>query len=444
MSTHVYINNHEACSKSSRGASNGAFPDPCWSPPSPPAGPVVIPYPNSSKASDLTKGTSTVFIKRSMVAKEDRSYFATSTGNEGATQAFNKGVATSKITGKTYFVKWSQNVKFEGCCVPRDIDLTTHNHGSKPGNSATFPYLSKREIKKHCKKEQHEILSKCKPNDKPAKEGWHWTQDHCEGLNKKFISQDQAVIESAAKLQNNNSAIQIQRFLSDPRILKKALDITPSPIVIDGISYTHEQIRKQRKDLLNNLIKEQEKAAEKNPCLKARKCQLVPYSLNGKQAAEKDKLESSTQKGCCTAQTGHHLVYGSMVKDCPDYKHNLAPTVCVEGNSWHKGSHKTIHEIMDEKLLNHIKQNGPLMKMDEAVELAAEAHEEVFPNCSKECIKAQLNGYYNQLKSCIARAAPAITKNKEEAIELISKKDRFDRKVIGGKLLIKNRLNSKR
>ena len=80
METNVYINGREACSRASDGKSAGAFPDPCWSPPPPPTGPVVVPYSNTAYARDLQNGTATVFICKSMVAQKDRSYFSTSEG----------------------------------------------------------------------------------------------------------------------------------------------------------------------------------------------------------------------------------------------------------------------------------------------------------------------------------------------------------------------------
>ncbi|HFO8244630.1 TPA: DUF4150 domain-containing protein, partial [Escherichia coli] len=142
MDTRVYINNREACSKASDGVSKAAFPDPCWTPPSPPAGPIVVPYPNTAYASTLKDGTTTVFVCNSMVAKEDVSCFSTSTGDEPATQSQPKGVITGVIKGKAYFRTWSPNVKFEGKCVARHEDLMSHNHGSQPGNTDLFYYLS--------------------------------------------------------------------------------------------------------------------------------------------------------------------------------------------------------------------------------------------------------------------------------------------------------------
>jgi hypothetical protein len=69
-----------------------------------------------------------VFIKGTAVALKDVSYFSTSTGDEPATEAFQKGVATNVIKGKAYFTNWSSDVKVEGLNVCRHLDLMTHNH----------------------------------------------------------------------------------------------------------------------------------------------------------------------------------------------------------------------------------------------------------------------------------------------------------------------------
>ncbi len=128
MDTNVFINGREACSKAADGFTAPAFPDPCWSPPPPPAGPVVLPYPNTARARDLSHGTQTVFIMNKPVAVKDMSFLHNSIGNATATPAFQKGVATQELRGKSYFVDWSPNVKFEGLNVCRHLDPTTHNH----------------------------------------------------------------------------------------------------------------------------------------------------------------------------------------------------------------------------------------------------------------------------------------------------------------------------
>jgi hypothetical protein len=128
MSTGVYANGDEVCSKTSSGKVIANFPDVCVSPPSPPAGPIPLPYPNTAFASDLTAGSTSVFAQGKEIALKDQSYFSTSTGNEPATDAFQKGVATQVIKGKAYFASWSSNVKVEGLNVCRHVDMMTQNH----------------------------------------------------------------------------------------------------------------------------------------------------------------------------------------------------------------------------------------------------------------------------------------------------------------------------
>ncbi|MFC0178523.1 PAAR-like domain-containing protein [Thorsellia kenyensis] len=210
MNTGVYINDREACSKASDGVSAAAFPDPCWTPPAPP---VVVPYPNTSRSSTLSNDTTTVFICNSMVAKEDRSFFATSTGNEGATQGMSKGLMTGVIKGKSYFQSWSPNVRFEGRGVPRHLDIMGHNQRSFASNTPLFPYVSTGIFDKdECEKERKKIERECAKDedkseekrflgnkrkranqDKPpkAKNGeWHWTDDHCTGFERTLVKGD--------------------------------------------------------------------------------------------------------------------------------------------------------------------------------------------------------------------------------------------------------------
>jgi NAD(P)H-flavin reductase len=128
LETHVYANDNEICSKAADGRSV-AGPDPCWSPPPPNPGPVLIPYVNTAFAKDLEDGSSTVFICGQPLALRDVSYLANSTGNEPATAAFQKGDSSHVIKGKAYFTTWSPDVKVEGLGVCRHDDSMTHNHG---------------------------------------------------------------------------------------------------------------------------------------------------------------------------------------------------------------------------------------------------------------------------------------------------------------------------
>ena len=97
MGTEVYANGREIACKASTGKTIADFPDTCLSPPTPPAGPVPIPYPNTAAASDTTNGSTTVMISGQEVMLKDQSTFKTSTGNEAATKSLGMGVITHTI-----------------------------------------------------------------------------------------------------------------------------------------------------------------------------------------------------------------------------------------------------------------------------------------------------------------------------------------------------------
>ncbi len=135
MGCEVYANGDEIACKAGDGKVIAAFPDVCLSPPSPPAGPVPIPYPDTSFSKDMQNGSKTVMIKDKEIMLKDQSFYKTSPlGNEAATNGLGAGVITHVITGKTYFVAWSMDVQFEGQNVDRHTDMTTSNHASPQGN----------------------------------------------------------------------------------------------------------------------------------------------------------------------------------------------------------------------------------------------------------------------------------------------------------------------
>ena len=98
----------------SPGASvNLTFPDVCFLPP-PPAGPVPIPYPNATLNSYNNELGKSGFKKvkiRDAAPSSHSSHFKSSTGDEAGTA---KGIVSSKSKGKTEFVNFSFDVKFEG------------------------------------------------------------------------------------------------------------------------------------------------------------------------------------------------------------------------------------------------------------------------------------------------------------------------------------------
>lgn len=142
MGCEVYANGDEIACKAGDGKVIAAFPDVCLSPPSPPAGPIPVPYPDTSFSKDMQNGSKTVMIKGKEVMLKDQSFYKTSPlGDEAATNGLGAGVITHVITGKTYFVAWSMDVMIEGQNVDRHSDMTTSNHAC-PNPNAPVPQLN--------------------------------------------------------------------------------------------------------------------------------------------------------------------------------------------------------------------------------------------------------------------------------------------------------------
>jgi len=140
MTHNVFANTWQVAGQAGMNKSIARFPDVCLSPPGPPAGPVPIPYPDTSFSSDLKEGTKTVKVGGRPAALAQQSFYKPSAlGNEAATRSFGASVITHQITGKTYFQAWSMDVKMEGKNVCRHIDLTTSNHASYPGATPPAP-----------------------------------------------------------------------------------------------------------------------------------------------------------------------------------------------------------------------------------------------------------------------------------------------------------------
>lgn len=141
MSNNVYANGNAIACKSGDDKVIAAFPDVCLSPPSPPAGPIPVPYPDTSFSKDMQNGSNTVKINGGEVMLKDKSFYRTSPlGDEAATNGLGANVVSHVITGKTYFRAWSMDVKFEGENVDRHLDITTSNHASEgPGEPTPLP-----------------------------------------------------------------------------------------------------------------------------------------------------------------------------------------------------------------------------------------------------------------------------------------------------------------
>jgi hypothetical protein len=140
-------------------------------------------------------------------------------------------------------------------------------------------------------------------------------------------------------------------------------------------------------------------AAKLNPCIRARRCALVPYKETLNPMAARDG------NGCCPGQSGHHALPSAMFEGCPGYNHNDAPTVCVEGTNNSHGSHGVAHRALGAELdkleFPSGKQilKGEKITKSQAIDAAAASIEMAFPEsgCDPKCIKAQLHSYYDRL-----------------------------------------------
>lgn len=130
MSKNVYANGNEISAKKDGNKSIAAMPDVCLSPPSPPAGPIPIPYPNTSDASKTSGGSKNVKIGGKEIGLKNKSCYKSSNGDEAATKSFGMGVVSHNIQGPSKHAAWSMDVKIEGKNAIRHMDLMTHNHSN--------------------------------------------------------------------------------------------------------------------------------------------------------------------------------------------------------------------------------------------------------------------------------------------------------------------------
>jgi len=163
MANKVFANGREIACKAGAGKSIAAFPDVCLSPPSPPAGPIPLPYPVTAMASDTTKGSKKVKISKKEVILKNKSCIKKCNGDQAATKSFGMGVVTHALSGKVYFSAWSMDVKYEGKNVTRHLDITTHNHNSMPGDTPPWPYLDggADSNDSECAKDKKRVEDKC-------------------------------------------------------------------------------------------------------------------------------------------------------------------------------------------------------------------------------------------------------------------------------------------
>lgn len=128
------------------------------------------------------------------------------------------------------------------------------------------------------------------------------------------------------------------------------------------------------------------------PCQDARKCQLVPYGGSG-------------SPNCCDGVTGHHMIEDHWVQGASGFGtkgqgssgRNAAPTVCVDGTRYtdDHGHFHMIQGLIEESYMEGgVNQDVP-WTYGEGKFAAVTAHQATFGDrCSKECLEAQLDSYY--------------------------------------------------
>ncbi len=370
MGCEVYANGMTIACKVADGKTIAAMPDVCLSPPTPPAGPVPIPYPNTAMASDATKGSKTVQIGGQEVMLKRTSTFKKSTGDEAATKTLGMGVVSHQIQGEVNFCAWSMDVKFEGENVPRNLDLTLHNEMCDPANTPPWPYVDRMAMAmiKDCDEQRRRVKEACDPWEEkavcPSTEGVQAAKDH--NLDVKAEFGDNSAQHKASKM-----------------VLKT----------------TFEQFADMVED---------------NDCQKKLRCVFVPYQKDGK-------------KMCCPNQTPHHVIEASSFLDegsrsgtpktidgWDSYDAEAAPCVCVEGENQTTSTHGQMHLRQGVVSANKMDANG-MWSRAEATQTGVEAVCKTFPDseCDPECLEAQLNTYHD--KAC--------TSDPEKPIRAISTMD---------------------
>lgn len=348
MANEVYANNREISCKAASGKSIAAFPDVCFTPPQTPPMPlgIPIPYPNTGLSKDTTKGTRTIRITRKEVMLKNKSYYKTSYGDEPG-RAPKKGIITSKIKGKMYFTSWSMDVKFEGKNVVRHMDLTTHNHGSFPGNTPTWPYLDQMAVSK---------------GEGPCKEDIKKEKDACKDF-------------SPHKADG------------------------PSPCPPNGKPETSTAA-----DAYADKV-----GADK--CLSARRCQLTPYKPTAGQAGCcPGQTGHHLVEAGSFFNKGRGGKESKAIKGTSPYNGDKAPCICVEGCNQYHGTHGLMHTYQSNAALNSGAQSKRITFEDDtsarlvsvtygqAKGFGVAAVGKTFPEsgCDPACTEAQLDAYHNQ------------------------------------------------
>jgi hypothetical protein len=240
------------------------------------------------------------------------------------------------------------DVKIEGENAVRHLDLTTNNHASDPGDTPPWPYVDGAAIGPGdpCKKEKKKVQKHCSPE-----KDW---KKNC----------------PPAPMAPHHAAGGAAPDASSP----------------DRPAY----------DELLNLYEQQQydfaRQVEENPCLRARRCMLVP----------KEERKTKGPKGeCCDGQTPHHVIDGASFTNMPGwgkYDYKAASCVCCEGTNQTTATHGQIHlrtGVQCQDLASQGKWNRKT-----ATTAGAKSVRKTFPGsgCSQKCLEAQIKHSHDQAK----------------------------------------------
>jgi hypothetical protein len=149
----------------------------------------------------------------------------------------------------------------------------------------------------------------------------------------------------------------------------------------------------------------------KPKCQEARKCMLAPYKA--------PKTGYANVHRCCDGLTGHHIVPvqdfsktgkprgRALNNSVKNYSENMAPCICAEGEDHKEYENFPPYQLKEHGLLGNAnitqRQNLGLANGDKACyqdisAAGAQSVNDVFPQCSAECIQAQLDNYH--VKEC--------------------------------------------
>jgi hypothetical protein len=277
---------------------------------------------------------------------KNKSYFKRSTGDEAGCAPM-KGVITAQNTGKVYFNMWSMDVKIEGENVVRNLDITTHNHASIPGNSPTWPYIDEAAMSANhpCAKEHAREREKCGPLEVHRPE------------------------KTTIKANRKTGMIETK--------------------TTGGALLVGETQQRQCAD-----------TPEGRECQKARKCMMTPYSpdrcCEGQTGHHLVEVHGFCQEGD----------RGNPLPQFPDYRENQAPVVCAKcpgGSRFHE-EHGDLHSVQGVLELGAMAKAPPGMQgmawnYGEARQAGIKAHQATFPDsgCSEDCLKHQLDRYHQNV-----------------------------------------------